>query len=68
MMKFATKELPANGQAALALVVALLESLENSGKLNPTDKRDIVAAAKKLAPQGAGRTDREVQEILTSLL
>jgi hypothetical protein len=67
-MKFATQELPANGQAALALVVALMEWLEREGKLIPGDKLALVARAQEIAPRGAGRTDKEAQAILAHLL
>jgi hypothetical protein len=67
-MRFAVKELPANGTAALALVVALLEHMRKDGTLRPKDIKDIAAAAVKLAPQGVGRTDTEARELLMSLM
>jgi hypothetical protein len=66
-MQFAQKELAANGTAALALVVALIEHMRRDGILRPKDISDIAAAAGKIAPQGVGRTDTEAREILASL-
>jgi hypothetical protein len=67
-MNFATQEFSANGTAALALVVALLDYFQKDGMIRPKDKVDIIAAAAAIAPQGAGRTDKEARAILSGLL
>lgn len=67
-MQFATQEFAANGQAALALVAALMEWLEKDATFTPKDRRDVIVRAQELAPRGAGRTDREAQAILASML
>jgi hypothetical protein len=67
-MKYAANQFAANGTAALALMVALLEHLHKDGTLRPKDRRDIIARAQVLAPQGVGITDKETREVLASLL
>ncbi len=44
-MEYASSEFAANGTAALALVMALIEHLQRDGKLIPKDKQDIAVCA-----------------------
>ena len=67
-MKFATKQFPANGTAALALLAALLEHMERQGTLIAKDKQAIIERAQKIAPQGVGIVEAEAREILASML
>lgn len=68
-MKFAKKtQKSADGQAALALVAALIRDMAASGKLTDAEARRIIAAARKLAPQQPNKGDEEALELITSIL
>lgn len=68
-MKFATKtQKSADGQAALALVAALIRGLVASGKLTDTEFHQIIADAQKLAPRQPNVGDQEAQEMIVSIL
>lgn len=58
MKLFASKEANANGQLALALVIAVLKQLP------PRDVEAALMEAARLLPGGAGRTDSEAKELL----
>lgn len=68
-MKFAKKtQKSADGQAALALVAALIGDMITSGKLTGDEARRIVAAAQKLAPRQPNAGDQEALELIASIL
>jgi hypothetical protein len=66
-MNFATSTLTADGRAALALVVALIQHLEKDGKIIPKDRKEIIAAARQLIPGGPERNNEEAVKILGAL-
>jgi hypothetical protein len=68
IVKFAEKALGGSeGQAALALIVALLEHLKASGALTQIDVKAVIARAQQLSPAGVSTRDKEAQTILAEL-
>jgi hypothetical protein len=68
-LKFAKKtQKSADGQAALALVAALMRDMVASGKLTDAEARRTIATARKLAPQQPNRGDEEALELIASIL
>jgi hypothetical protein len=68
-LKFAKKtQKSADGQAALALVAALIRDMVASKMLPDAEARRIIAAARKLAPQQPNKGDEEALELIASIL
>lgn len=65
-MEFASQESAADGQVALALVVALVKQLFPE-TLSGSNLANVLKTAEDLLPKGAGRLDQEALRILRSL-
>ena len=67
-LQFARKQHAANGNVALAIAVALIQTLIAKRIIENSDAVTIVNDALRLLPGGAGITDKESIEVGKSLL
>ena len=67
-VQFSTEVLPANGQAALGLVMGLMRVLLNNDVLKPDDMNIVATEALSIVPGGVGRTDAETRKIIESVI
>jgi hypothetical protein len=66
-MKFASRNPPANGQLALALVVATLKELARAGALDAHGLARIISDSKRSLPKGPGERNEEALELLEAV-
>lgn len=67
-MKFAHIDFDANGQAAFALVCALIEQLETRKALSALDVEQLYQRARRFLPSQPNRRDEEAQQMIQILV